>query len=60
MVVVKRQPGKSEDSMIREFSRKVLLEGILLEAKRRQQYYKPSMAKKVKKEEKRRLRKILP
>lgn len=58
MVVVKKMPGDNDESMIRKFSRKVLLEGVLLEAKRRQFHLKPSMAKKQKKEEKVRLRKL--
>ena len=57
MVVVKKMPGESDDSIIRKFSRMVLNEGILQEAKRNAFYVKPSLAKKLKREEKRRLRK---
>lgn len=48
MVVVKKMPGDSDDSLIRKFSRKVLVEGILQEAKRRGFYLKPSLARKQK------------
>lgn len=54
MVVVKRMPGDSDDSLIRKFSRKVIAEGILTEAKRREFYLKPSLARKQKREEARR------
>lgn len=57
MVVVKRMPGESDDSLIRKFSRKVIAEGILQEAKRREFYLKPSLARKQKKEEARRAKK---
>ena len=54
MVIVKKMPGDSDDSLIRKFSRKVLMEGILQEAKRREFYLKPSLARKQKKEDARR------
>lgn len=54
MVVVKKMPGDSDDSLIRKFQRKVLIEGILPEAKRRGFYLKPSLARKQKKEDARR------
>ena len=57
MVVVKRMPGDSDDSLIRKFSRKVMNEGILQEAKRRKFYLKPSLARKQKKEDARRMKK---
>jgi small subunit ribosomal protein S21 len=57
MVFVKKQPGDSDDSVIRKFSRKVIDAGIVNEAKRRQFYLKPSLAKKLKQEESRRNRK---
>ncbi len=57
MVVVKKMPGDSDDTLIRKFSRKVLSEGILQEAKRREFYLKPSLARKQKKEDARRMRK---
>ena len=56
MVVVKKNPGESDDALIRKFQRKVLNEGILQEAKRRAFYLKPSLAKKQKKEDSRRAR----
>ncbi|MDQ5900651.1 MAG: ribosomal protein [Patescibacteria group bacterium] len=57
MVHVKKQPGDSDDVLIRKFSRKVIDAGIVNEAKRRQFYLKPSLAKKLKQEESRRNRK---
>ena len=57
MVVVKKMPGDSDDSLIRKFSRKVMNEGILQEAKRRKFYLKPSLARKQKKEDARRMKK---
>lgn len=57
MVVVKKMPGDSDDALIRKFSRKVLSEGILQEAKRREFYLKPSLARKQKQEEARRAKK---
>lgn len=57
MVVVKKMPGDSDDTLIRKFSRKVISEGILQEAKRREFYLKPSLARKQKKEDARRMRK---
>jgi len=58
MVVVKKMPGDSDESLIRKFSRKVLVEGILVEAKDSAVHLKPSMARKRKAENKRRARKI--
>ena len=54
MVVVKKMPGDSDEALIRKFSRKVINEGILQEAKRREFYLKPSLARKQKQEEQRR------
>ncbi len=54
MVLVKKMPGDSDDALIRKFSRKVMAEGILQEAKRREFYLKPSLARKQKKEDARR------
>lgn len=59
MVVVKKMPGDSDDSLIRKFSKKVLAEGIIPEAKRRQFHLKPSLAKKLKQEEARRAKKAM-
>lgn len=58
MVRVKKMPGDSDDSVIRKFSRKVLSEGILQEAKRREFYLKPSLARKQKKEDARRAKRL--
>ncbi len=57
MVTVKKQPGDSDESLIRKFSRKVMSEGIIQEAKRREFYLKPSLARKQKAEEARRAKK---
>ncbi|MBI5045245.1 MAG: 30S ribosomal protein S21 [Candidatus Levybacteria bacterium] len=59
MVYVKKQPGDSDDTVIRKFSRKVIDSGIVNEAKRRQFYLKPSLAKKLKAEESRRKRRMI-
>lgn len=48
MVKVKKMPGDSDDSVIKKFMRKVLADGVVLEAKRRQFYLKPSAARKQK------------
>ncbi len=58
MVVVKKMPGDSDESLIRKFSRRVMSEGILQEAKRRQFHLKPSLAKKAKAEDARRMKKF--
>lgn len=51
-------PGDSDESIIRRFSRQVMVEGIVQEAKRRQFHLKPSAAKKAKAEEARRMKKF--
>ncbi|MDE2025688.1 MAG: 30S ribosomal protein S21 [Patescibacteria group bacterium] len=51
MVKVKKMPGDSDDSLIRKFLKKVMADGVLLEAKRRQFHLKPSAAKKQKKKD---------
>jgi small subunit ribosomal protein S21 len=51
MVVVKKMPGDSDEALIRKFSRKVISEGIIQEAKRREFYLKPSLARKQKAED---------
>lgn len=58
MVVVKKQPGESDESLIRKFSKKVMNEGIIQEAKRREFYLKPSLARKQKAEDARRVKKV--
>ncbi len=59
MVFVKKVPGKSDDALIRDFTRKVVAAGILTEAKRRQFYLKPSLARKQKQEDARRAKRTL-
>jgi len=56
MVVVKKMPGESDESVIRKFTRAVINTGLLQEAKRREYYLKPSLARKQKREESRRAR----
>ena len=58
MVVVKKMPEDSDDALIRKFSRKVMSEGILQEAKRREFYLKPSQARKQKVQDERRARRL--
>ncbi len=58
MVVVRKMPGQSDDTLIKTFSRKVNEHGIVLEAKRRKFYLKPSLAKKQKKEDARRAKRM--
>ncbi len=58
MVVVKKMPGDSDEALIRKFSRKVMSEGILQEAKRREFYLKPSQAKKQKEQDERKARRL--
>ncbi len=58
MVVVKKMPGDSDEALIRKFSRKVVSEGILAEAKRREFYLKPSLARKQKAEDARRAKRL--
>lgn len=50
MVFIKKQPGDSNESMIRKFSRGVAASGIILEMKKREFYQKPSVRRKFKKE----------
>lgn len=56
MVLVKKMPGDTDEMLIRKFSKKVLDSGIIPEAKRRKFHLKPSLAKKLKREESRRAR----
>lgn len=51
MAVVKSQPGVTTDQLIRQFNKKVQLEGILLELKDREFYRKPSQQRKMRKAE---------
>ncbi|MCX8008906.1 MAG: 30S ribosomal protein S21 [Patescibacteria group bacterium] len=51
MVVVKAQPGETSDAVIRKFTRKVLMEGILQDLKRKEFYVKPAEIRKEKKRE---------
>lgn len=58
MAIVKAKPGDTVDRVIRKFTKKVIDEGIIEEAKKREFYQKPSEIKKEKlKELKKRLRK---
>lgn len=56
MIVVKAQPGDTSDSLIRKFTKKVLLEGILQDMRKREFYQKPSEVKKEKAKELKRRR----
>lgn len=58
MVVVRKMPGQSDDTLIKTFSRKVTEHGIVLEAKRRKFYLKPSLAKRQKREDARRAKRM--
>lgn len=58
MVVVKKMPGDSDEAVIRKFSRAVVSAGIIQEAKRRQFHLKPSLARKQKAEDARRMKKF--
>lgn len=58
MVIVKKMPGDSDEALIRKFSRKVVSEGILQEAKRREFHLKPSLARKQKQEDARKQRRL--
>lgn len=59
MVMVKKRPGQTDEMLIRQFSKQVVNDGILLELRRRQFHLKPSLAKKAKKEEARRAKRNL-
>lgn len=39
------QPGESVDALIRKFNKKVQIEGIMTEIKKREHYLKPSLKK---------------
>lgn len=58
MVVVKKMPGDSDEALIRKFSRKVMSEGILQDAKRREFYLKPSQARKQKVQDERKAKRL--
>lgn len=60
MVHVKKQPGDSDDALIRKFSRKVSEEQIIQEARRRQVYLKPSQKRKAEIQEARKAAKRKP
>lgn len=59
MVVVRKMPGQSDETVIKIFSRKVTEHGIIPEAKNRKYYLKPSLAKKQKQEDARRARRSM-
>lgn len=46
MIFVKAAPGDSSDSVIRKFTKKVIMEGLLLEFKKREFYQKPAEVRK--------------
>ena len=46
MVVVKARPGDNNDSVIKQFNKKVLYEGVLMDAKKKDFYLKPSLRRK--------------
>lgn len=56
MLIVKKQPGDSDDTLIKKFSRKAMDEQIVQEVRRRKYHLKPSAARAQKKQEKRRAR----
>ena len=58
MVVVKKRPGEPDDALIKRFSRGVTEAGIVPEARRRAFHLKPSLARKQKKEDARRMAKM--
>ena len=56
-IVVKAQPGDSTDQLIKNFKKRVLQDQLLTELKEREFYKKPSMLKKEKMSEFKRLKK---
>ncbi len=56
-IVVKAQPGDSTDQLIKNFKKKVLQDQLLTELKEREFHKKPSVVKKEKMAEFKRLRK---
>ncbi|MEK7513957.1 MAG: 30S ribosomal protein S21 [Patescibacteria group bacterium] len=56
-IVVKAQPGDSADQVIRKFKKKILQDQLLTELKEREYYKKPSIKKKEKLSEFKRLKK---
>lgn len=56
-IVVKAQPGDSADQVIRKFKKKILQDQLLTELKEREFYKKPSLKKKEKLSEFKRLKK---
>jgi small subunit ribosomal protein S21 len=51
MIMVKAGPGDTSDSLIRKFSKKVLMEGLLQDLKKREFYQKPAEVRKEKAKE---------
>lgn len=51
MPIVKAGPGDTTDSLIRKFNKKVIMEGVLAELKKREFYQKPSEKRKAKRQE---------
>ena len=56
-IIIKAQPGDSTDQLIRNFKKKVLQDQLLSDLKEREFYKKPSMIKKEKMSEFKRLKK---
>lgn len=56
-VVIKAQPGDTADQIIRKFKKKILQDQLLTELKEREFYKKPSIRKKEKLSEFKRLKK---
>ncbi|HEY5600543.1 MAG TPA: 30S ribosomal protein S21 [Patescibacteria group bacterium] len=52
-VSVKAQPGESAESLLRKFNRRVQVEGIIPEARKRERYLKPSAKRKMEAQERR-------
>jgi len=53
MIFVKAKPGQSVDSLIRQFTRKILEAGIVQEVRDRQFYKPPSVIRKEKRKNRR-------
>lgn len=56
MVFVKKMPGDSDDTLIKKFTRAVINAGIIPEVRRREFHLKPSLARKLKREEARKMK----
>lgn len=54
--VVRKRAGQTDDKLIADFRKKVMNDEVLIELKKKEYYRKPSLARKEKKEERRKLR----